>query len=128
MLQEYKNSKKQGDAGLGIAIGYFTTIGHGVLIPLTDSQDYDLVIDDGSLKKVQVRTTTDLTKHGKYRVQLSVKGGNKSRNTVKVFDPKLVDLLFVVTGAGARYLIPSQTIAAKHQLTLDGRFDSCRVH
>ena len=44
-MRKYKNSKKQGDAGLGIAIEYFTTKGYCVCIPLTDSQEYDLVVE-----------------------------------------------------------------------------------
>ena len=41
-LRGQKNSKKQGDIGLGIAIGWFATQGYTVCVPLTDSQDYDL--------------------------------------------------------------------------------------
>ncbi len=49
-----KNSKKQGDIGLGAAIAYFTFKGFTVSIPLTDSQDYDLVVDDGhKLSRIQ---------------------------------------------------------------------------
>jgi hypothetical protein len=69
-----KNSKKQGDVGMGVAIGYFAARGITVCIPLTDSQDYDLVIDlDDVLKKVQVKTTTSKagTRRG-YDVHLRV--------------------------------------------------------
>lgn len=54
----FKNTKKQGDYGLGSAISYFTSQGYNISIPLTDSQDYDLVVEDtaGFLKKVQVKT------------------------------------------------------------------------
>lgn len=49
-LNEHKNSKKQGDAGLGEAIAYFTRLGYTVQLPLTDSQDYALVVDiDGNI-------------------------------------------------------------------------------
>lgn len=37
MLLEQKNSKKQGDVGLDLAIVYFTSKGYCVSIPLTDS-------------------------------------------------------------------------------------------
>ena len=30
---------------MGIAIGYFVAQGYTVSVPLTDSQDYDLIID-----------------------------------------------------------------------------------
>lgn len=47
MLRQH-NPKKQGDAGLGVAIGWFTTHGYTMSVPLTDSQDYDLIVDDGN--------------------------------------------------------------------------------
>lgn len=76
MLTGHKNTKKQGDVGLGLAIGWFTSQGHTVCVPLTDSQDYDLVVDiDGKLQKVQVKTTTYKAPSGAYSVGLSVKGG-----------------------------------------------------
>jgi hypothetical protein len=43
MLTGHKNTKKQGDVGL--AIGWFTSQGHTVCVHLTDSQDYDLVVE-----------------------------------------------------------------------------------
>jgi hypothetical protein len=38
MFPSFKNSKKQGDAGLGIAIGWLSAQGFDVLLPLTDSR------------------------------------------------------------------------------------------
>lgn len=46
-MLEQVNSKKQGDVGLGTDISFFTQRGWTVSIPLTDSQDYDLVVDEG---------------------------------------------------------------------------------
>ena len=54
---KYRNTKKQGDVGLGAAIAFFSNLGYTVATPLTDSQNYDLVVDmDEGLKKVQVKT------------------------------------------------------------------------
>ena len=48
---KYTN-KHIGNAALGTAIGYFTNAGYTVSIPLTDTQDYDLIVDmNGVLKK-----------------------------------------------------------------------------
>ena len=45
-------NKHIGNAALGTAIGYFTNEGHTVSIPLTDTQDYDLLVDiKGVIKK-----------------------------------------------------------------------------
>src|SRR5438067_5907249 len=46
-FRRHENSRVQGDAGLAIAIAYFSRIGVRVGIPLTDSQPYDLMIDNG---------------------------------------------------------------------------------
>ena len=105
----FKNSKKQGDMGMGSAIAYFTKQGYTVSIPLTDSQDYDLIVDDGSLKKVQVKTAAG------DEIDLRTSGGNKSRWSAKKFDPASVDMIFAVTGLGT-YNIP--TTGLKNQSTL----------
>jgi hypothetical protein len=118
------NPKKQGDIGLGCAIGWFTTKGYTVCIPLTDSQDYDLVVDsDGQLLRVQVRTTTYKSVEGVFRVELRTKGGNKSGNgKVKYFTDGPADLLFVLTDAGEKYLIPKAAIRSRCFLNLGNEF------
>lgn len=108
------NTKKQGDIGLGAAIAYFTKSGYTVSIPLTDSQDYDLIVDYGFgvLLKVQTKRTTFKQKpSNNYFVSLTVKGGNKTgRGKIKKFDPYKIDLLFILTGDGSAYVIPSKEI------------------
>lgn len=48
----------QGNVGLGRAIAYYTEKGYTVMLPLNDTQKYDLVIDkDGLLQRVSVKTT-----------------------------------------------------------------------
>ena len=123
-LHKFKNSKKQGDAGLGKAICWFVLHGYNVSIPLTDSQDYDLVIEDGSsLAKVQVKYTT-YNARGHYHANLSVKGGNRtSRGRIKVFDPTLADYVFVVTGEGTEYFIPTKDIHVRYNLILHSKYD-----
>ena len=67
----FTNTKKQGNWGLGQAIAYFTAKGLSVSIPLTDSQTYDLIVDDGtSLKRVQVKSSTNKCSSGAYAVEL----------------------------------------------------------
>ncbi len=46
-FRSHTNPRLQGDAGMGVAIAYFSRNGVRVGIPLTDSQPYDLMIDDG---------------------------------------------------------------------------------
>lgn len=52
---------------MAYAIAYYSELGYTVSIPLTDTQDYDLIADTGNtLLKVQVKTTTCLNKSGNY--------------------------------------------------------------
>jgi PD-(D/E)XK nuclease superfamily protein len=115
----HKNSKKQGDFGLGVAIGWATRVRYTVAIPLTDSQDYDLLIDDGTVKRVQVKTTTYRSRHGVYVAHLTVSGGNRSWNGVpKKLNPATIDLLFIVTADFQRYLFPVASVQNHAQLHL----------
>ena len=129
LLQKQKNSKKQGDVGLAIAIAWFAQNGYHIAIPLTDSQDYDLVVEvDGKFKGVQVRTTYCRNSTGNFRVNLRVLGGNRSgTGKVKLFNPKLVDYLFVVTDRGEKYFIPSTEINNRNSLTLYEKYAVYKV-
>lgn len=119
MFDKCKNTKKQGDIGLGKAIAIFSQMGYTVSIPLTDSQDYDLIVDiENKIYRVQVKTTMFKTTHGIYQINLAIKGGNKSSNTIKKFDNKIVDALFVLTEIGDMYFIPSNDVNCKHCLNL----------
>jgi len=117
----FKNSKKQGDAGLGQAIAYFTMKGYDVALPLTDSADWDMIVEiDGELKRVQVKTSKQLSKTGIMMFNANVNGGNMSFNK----KPKLIpeqqwDLLFLhhlVTNKQA--LIPKEALTTKGQVNL----------
>ena len=124
MFSNFKNTKKQGDAGMGIAIGWFTNNGYNISIPLTDSQDYDLVVEvNGELKKVQVKTTSYKTKYGTYSVSVSVKGGNRSgTGKIKKFDWKSVDYLFIATNNGDKYIIPTFENIPKNSINLGEQY------
>lgn len=117
MLRQ-RNSKKQGDVGLGLAIAYFTGLGCTVSIPLTDSQAYDLIIDDGIIKRVQVKTSTCRKNSGSWSVEMRTKGGNKSGERVSSFDPTAVDIVFIATQSGERYLIPADRINSRSSFTV----------
>jgi hypothetical protein len=126
-FRAHANTRQQGDAGLGIAIAYFSRIGVRVGIPLTDSQPYDLMIDDcGQLSRVQVRTTTN--REGRsYVVGLKTVGGNKTQLITKVFDPKAYEWLFAVCGDATAYLIPTSAIAARYSIFLGRKYEAFRL-
>ena len=122
MFEKCKNSKKQGDIGVGEAITFFIKRGQTVLFPLSDSEPYDLAFDDGTkLNKVQVKTTSSKTPYGVYQTNLRVLGGNQSFHTVKEFDASKVDFLFILAEDGNRYLVPSVEIKTKTYFNLGSK-------
>jgi hypothetical protein len=125
----YSNPKKQGDVGLGVAIGWFASHGYTVCVPLTDSQDYDLIVElEEQLFKVQVKTTRAKSKYGRYYATIKTSGGNRSgTGKVKRFDPSKVDLLFVVTAAEDKYLIPTLEFKAKVAISLGENYERYKV-
>lgn len=126
-FQPHANPRVQGDAGLGIAIAYFSRIGARVGIPLTDSQPYDLMVDDGNaLCRVQVRTTT--VKQGNaYVVGLKTVGANKTRVVTRPFDSCAYEWLFAVCGDATVYLIPTSEISARYCLFLGRKYEQFRL-
>lgn len=113
---------------MGVAIAWFATNGYTVSIPLTDSQPYDLVVDNGGgLQRVAVRTTTQDNSRGGFDVGLRTQGGNKSQFTIHHFDPTVVELLFVACGDGSQYLIPSSQIASKSYISVGHKYQNFRL-
>jgi hypothetical protein len=97
-------------------------------MPLIDSQPYDLVVDDGrELSRVQVKTTTRRSAFGVFVVSLKTNGGNQSFHTAKPFDARACDLLYVLTDARSRYLVPTSAFAATTTLNMGERMDPFRL-
>ena len=117
----FKNSKKQGDAGLGQAIAYFTMHGYDVALPLTDSADWDLIVEmaDG-LKRIQVKSSSQISKSGVMMFNCDVKGGNQSFNKpAKTIQAQGWDFIFlhhIITRKQA--LIPKEVLVTKGQINL----------
>lgn len=112
---------------MGIAIAWFAAHDYTVLVPLTDSQSYDLAVDNGTLQRVFVRTTTRVNKNGTFAVGLRTQGGNKSQFSVRSFDKGSVDLLFVACSNGDQYLIPSSKVEAKSEITVGKKYTEYKV-
>lgn len=121
-------NKQRGNCGLGIAIGYFSTNGYTVSIPLNDTQDYDLLIDkDNKIKSVQVKYTTCKTKYGNYQVALKSCGGTKGVTYKTVIDTN-VDYLFVATDQLDMYLIPVEEVRNKSTLNLCDKYKKYKLN
>jgi hypothetical protein len=117
----FKNSKKQGDAGLGQAIAYFTMKGYDIALPLTDSADWDLIVEmEDGLKRVQVKTSSQISKTGVMMFNCDVKGGNQSFNkpakTIQQQQWEFIFLHHLVTNKQA--LIPKEVLVTKGQINL----------
>ena len=118
---EYKSH--QGNVGLGRAIAYYTANCIPIMLPLNDTQKYDLVIDDEGLKRVQIKTTRGTNQNGVFLVQLKHSGGSDNKKAITNFDNTTSDILFVVTIEGTMYEIPTSEIQVKTQLTLTKEWD-----
>ncbi len=124
-----KNSRKQGDIGLGNAIAYFASRGWTVCIPLTDNQHYDLIVDDGNkLNRIQVKTSKCINENKTYDVELRTMGGNRSGiGKTTLFDPKKLEYVFVLTNNGNRYLIPAKKIKATCGITVGKKWNEYKI-
>ena len=110
---------------MGYAIAKLTELGYNISIPITDSQDYDLIADlAGVLLKVQVKTTSYKDKKSEYYM---VALRTKTYNKLKSFTDSDCDLLFVLTESGQMYLIPKNEIKVRNGLTLTTEFDKYSV-
>jgi hypothetical protein len=100
------NTKKKGDIGIGRAIMAFTALGWTVCVPITDSQDYDLVVDfpgDG-LKRIQVKYTSQERGEGCFVFQVGIRGGTKG-GIWKSHDKIVFDYIFVAASDGTDWLL-----------------------
>lgn len=112
------NNKSKGKAGLAVAIGYYGSIGCTVCIPLNDTQEYDLIVDDGNkLKKVQVKCTGRINKYGRYEVAVKSCGGTKGTVYSRVKDTN-IDILFVVCTNGWLFEIPKEKVTQRSTINL----------
>ena len=119
----------QGNFGLGRAIAYYTGQCIPVMIPLNDSQKYDLVIDspDKGLQRVSVKTTQGKSKSRKFQVQLKNSTLGSDHNTIRRFDNTTCDILFIVTIDGNIYEIPTSNVNATCSITLNEDYDQYLV-
>ena len=124
LLSEAATFSKQGNIGLAYAIAYYSKLGYTISIPLPDTQDYDIIVDNGEcLLKVQVKTTTYKSEYNNYVANLRVHGGNRSGSgKTKTFDQNQCDLVFIMTEDFTFYSIPRKVIKATNGITLGDKW------
>jgi hypothetical protein len=114
--------KKQGNVGVARAVYEYTRLGYTVLAPLSDSDKYDLVIDDGqSLKRVQVKTSRNCVGGGGYEVYLATSGGNMKEHKRTGREVGDYDVLFVLTETGECWNVPADALGNAKNSIVVGR-------
>jgi hypothetical protein len=118
----YVNPKRQGNVGMASAIYYFTKNGFNVSIPLTDSQEYDILVEDseGALYRVQVKTTRyNRRGTGPYEASLMVSGGNRTGiGKKRMISVSKCDIVYILCEDGSQYLLPTKIIYGKKNIAL----------
>ena len=119
----------QGNLGLGVAIEYFTSWNYPVALPLNDTQKYDLIVDfNGTLTRVQVKTSR-YTKNGtSYEVLLKNCGGTSKGSKIRPFDNTTCDYVFILTGDNKKYLIPASKITATNCIVVGNKYTEYLVN
>jgi len=114
------NSRKQGDVGTGYAIAYFLKMEYTVAVPLSDSQPYDLIVEkDGKCLRVQVKTCFKKNKHNTYNVELRTVSNTRGKKLdIKHLSKEDCDLVFIVDGDEKKYLIPSNILDGRNQISV----------
>ncbi len=113
------NSKRKGSLAMGEAIAYFIAKGITVLLPITDCDKYDLVIDENNfLKKVQCKYSSAQEKSGAYTIDLRTFGGYREKTYHTKYNIGDFDYLFAYCSNGEKYLIPAGRIINNHKIAL----------
>ena len=108
---DVSSPKKQGNVGEARAVYEYTQRNFVVSLPLSDSDKYDMIIDDGSkLYRVQVKTSRYEVKPGVFEVNLRTSGGNRVVNTIRKRQHDDYDLLFVLVTDGRCWSIPVENL------------------
>ncbi len=124
---QFNSNKEKGNAGLGIAVAYYSSNGYTVSVPLNDTQDYDLIVDKcDRLKRIQVKATSCKTKYDIYQVALKSSGGTKGKTYKTVIDTK-IDELFIINEKLDIYIIPIEVINNKSTLNLCNKYEEYKV-
>lgn len=102
------------------ASAYFVKNGYIVSKPITDFNEYDFIVDNGKLNRVQVKTIYFDNSKNRYMISCvtsHIRGNEKRIN--KKYTKNSFDILCAVEPElGAVYLIPIEAIALRRGVTL----------
>jgi hypothetical protein len=115
-------TQRKGDIAVAQAIAIFTKMHFDILLPLTESAAYDLVVDTGTeLKRVQVRYTS-----GK-EIDLRRIHSNSTGYVVKKTKADAYDWLFVATDSSFHLLKECLSDRRSVNLSVLPRLDATSV-
>lgn len=119
----FDTNKNKGRAGISMAIAYYGSNGYTVLLPLDDTQDYDLVVEkDRLFQKVQVKSTGYKKPSGSFSVTVKSSGGTNGGIYARVIDSS-ADLLFVLTEDKRIYEYKVSEITQRSSLVPEDAFE-----
>lgn len=110
---------EQGDLGEHRAIYELSRLGYIISKPLSVQIPYDLVVEkNGTLSRVQVKTSKHRVGVSGFEINLATSGGNTRVNTINRFDPARVEMIFVMVADGRCWLIPTSEVIAGKSITV----------
>lgn len=121
----FETNKDKGRAGLAAAVGYFGTHGYTVSLPLNDTQDYDMLVDNGTIYRISCKATGEKTKYGVSVVSLRNCGGNKGAVYGREQD-KNIDFIFVLNEDGEMWLLP-KSILTSNSINLGNKYEQYKL-
>lgn len=107
-------------AATSIAAAWFALRGYSTATPI-EPEEYDLLVTfpDG-IKRVQVKSTTFRTSSGRWQVKIGRRPYSLDKTAGRApYDPDTIDFFFVVDGSGGLYLVPTQAVAGRLELSID---------
>ena len=109
-------TQKKGDYALAKAIASFTRLGYDVLLPLTESASYDLVIEkDSKLKRIQVKYSSDKD------VDLRRIHSNSKGYVIKKSKVNAYDWLYVLSSDDTEFII-KKCLHGRRSVTLNDKY------
>jgi hypothetical protein len=95
-----RTTQRKGDIATTQCISTFTKLGYDVLLPITESAPYDLVVDvDNKLIRVQVKYSSNS------EVDLRNIHSNSKGYVIKKAKENIYDWLYVLMSSGEEFLV-----------------------
>lgn len=114
------NKQQQGAVSELLTASYFVQSGYLVSKPITDHWEYDLVVDDGTLKRVQTKTVYWDNSKKRYLISCVTSHirGNGRRLNKKYTESSFDIMVAIEPETLATYIIPVGVVAQRRSITV----------